>query len=107
MQNEAGTADAANYSVEPYGSFADQATARKAVRMECRLELGMEGHRLFDLRRWGNAVDVMNTYFTNEARVITSFADDPKPYESKFDVLPIPITAIDLSGGALEQNTGF
>ena len=29
--------------------------ARKAVRFERRLELAMEGHRSFDLRRWGVA----------------------------------------------------
>lgn len=107
VKNEAGTADAANYDVEPYSSFPDQDFARKAVRMERRLELGMEGHRLFDIRRWGNGVQVMNTYFTNEARVITSFAGKARPYVSKFDVMPIPINAIDLSSGTLTQNPGF
>jgi len=107
VKNEAETADAANYQIELYASFPDQAFAIKAIRMERRLELGMEGHRLFDLRRWGNGVDIMNAYFTNEARVITSFAGDPKPYEPKYDILPIPITAIDLSGGTLTQNPGF
>ena len=52
VQNAGGTGPAANYAIEPYASFADQATAIKAVRMERRLELGMEGHRLFDVRRW-------------------------------------------------------
>jgi hypothetical protein len=107
VKNETGTADAANYQVEPYGSFPDQTFARKAVRMERRLELGMEGHRLFDIRRWGNGVDIMNTYFTNEARVITSFAGKARPYDPKFDLMPIPLTAIDLSGGTLQQNPGF
>lgn len=107
LKNEDGTADAANYSIEPYDEFDSPEMALKAIRHERRLELGMEGHRLFDIRRWGNGVEVMNTYFVNEARVITSFAGDPKPYESKHDVLPIPITAIDLSGGALNQNPGF
>ncbi len=107
VQNDAGTGPAANYDVEPYASFADQETARKAVRHERRLELSMEGHRLFDLRRWGNGVEVMNAYFANEARVITSFAGDPKPYEAKHDLMLIPVTAIDLSGGTLTQNPGF
>ena len=49
----------------------------------------------------------MNEYFINEARVITSFAGKARPYESKFDILPIPLTAIDLSGGALTQNPGY
>ncbi len=99
--------NAANYKIEPYPSFPSQDYARKAVRMERRLELGMEGHRLFDIRRWGNGVDIMNAYFVNEARVITPFAGKARPYQPKFDVMPIPLSAIDLSGGILQQNPGF
>lgn len=43
--------------------------ARKAVRMERRLELAMEGHRWFDLVRWGNVVDVMNKYYASESKI--------------------------------------
>ena len=107
VKNEAGTADAANYSIEPYASFPDQDFARKAVRFERRLELGMEGHRLFDIRRWGNGVQIMNDYFANEARTITSFNGDPRPYEEKHNIFPIPQEAIDLSGNILQQNPGF
>ena len=107
VQNEAGDADAANYQVEPYAAFADQAFARKAVRFERRLELGMEGHRLFDLRRWGNGMQVMNAYFTNETRTITNFGGKTNAYEAKHDLLPIPLDAIDLSGGILTQNPGY
>ncbi len=107
VQNEAGDADAANYQIEPYGAFADQAFARKAVRHERRLELGMEGHRLFDIRRWGNGVDIINTYITNETRTITNFGGKTNPYEAKHDLLPIPLDAIDLSGGILTQNPGY
>ncbi len=57
----------ANYKVEPYASFASQDYARKAVRMERRLELAMEGHRWFDLVRWGEVVNTMNAYFASEA----------------------------------------
>jgi len=99
--------NAANYKIEPYPSFSSQDMARKAVHMERRLELAMEGKRLFDLRRWGNAESIMNAYFVNEARVITSFSGKAKPYQAKFDVLPIPLSAIDLSGGILQQNPGF
>ncbi len=96
-----------NYSIEPYPSFSSKEMAIKAVRMERRLELAMEGHRLFDIRRWGNGVDIMNEYFKNEARVITSFAGKPNAYEPKHDLLPIPIGAIDLSGDILKQNPGY
>lgn len=43
--------------------------ARKAVRMERRLELAMEGHRWFDLCRWGNVVEVMNDYYKAESQL--------------------------------------
>lgn len=99
--------DAANYEIEPYVSFPDQAFARAAVRFERRLELAMEGHRLFDLRRWGVAPDVINTYVTNEARTIENFGGKAETYTPNMDLMPIPINAIDLSGGVLEQNDGF
>ncbi|MCK7532449.1 MAG: RagB/SusD family nutrient uptake outer membrane protein [Marinilabiliales bacterium] len=50
------TKPAANYKIEPYPpghpAFSSQAEARKAVRMEMRLEFATEGNRFFDLRRW-------------------------------------------------------
>ncbi len=102
-----GASGAANYQIELYPSFTGQDHARKAVRMERRLELAMEGGRLFDIRRWGNGTTLMNEYFVNEGRVVTSFAGKTRPYDSKHDAMPIPITAIDQSGGVLEQNPGF
>ncbi|MEP4946554.1 MAG: RagB/SusD family nutrient uptake outer membrane protein, partial [Flavobacteriaceae bacterium] len=97
---------AANYVIEPYTSFPDVDYARDAVRFERRLELAMEGHRLFDLRRWGTTVEVLNEYITNESRTVTVFSE-VNPYIATFDVLPIPINAIDLSVGILEQNIGY
>jgi hypothetical protein len=99
--------DAANYQIEPYPSFPDAEYARKAVRFERRLELGVEGHRLFDLRRWGNATEVMTEYFVNEGRTITPFGTEVNPYTPTYDLFPIPLGAIDLSGGVLKQNPGY
>lgn len=102
------TTNAANYTIEPYTGFADVATARKAVRFERRVELGMEGHRLFDLRRWKVGKEVMAAYIKNEARTITPIATKFKtPYADKNNVFPIPITAIDQSINVLKQNTGY
>lgn len=102
--------DAANYQIEPYASFPDQAFARQAVRFERRLELGLEGHRLFDLRRWGNAEETINTYIANEGADIdqANYANRFGEYVSpKHDLFPIPINAIDQSGGILDQNEGY
>ncbi|RUA14341.1 MAG: RagB/SusD family nutrient uptake outer membrane protein [Flavobacteriia bacterium] len=101
--------DAANYQIEPYASFPNQDFARQAVRFERRLELGMEGHRLFDLRRWGVAEDVITTYIQNEGEDFDQSSYDTKfkPYQPIFDLFPIPINAIDQSGGILTQNTGY
>src|SRR5205814_492300 len=58
----------ATYSVGQYTTpWTDQTAARTAVRYERRLELAMEGQRFFDLRRWGIADQVLNSYLNNMA----------------------------------------
>jgi hypothetical protein len=59
------------------------------------------------LRRWGNTVSVMTEYVANESRTIPNFGTKAKTVEAKHNLLPIPLTAIDLSGGILQQNDGF
>jgi hypothetical protein len=98
---------AANYKIELYTGFPDADFARKAVRFERRLELGMEGNRLFDIRRWGVGTQVLNDYISNEARTITNFGSKAHTYESKHDLFPIPLGAIDQSGGVLTQNPNW
>lgn len=44
----------ANYKIGNYVAFASKAEALTAIRFERKLELGMEGHRFFDLMRWDN-----------------------------------------------------
>jgi len=60
-----------NYVIKPYptGTFATKGAnfARNATRMEQRLEFAMEGHRFFDLVRWGIAEKVLNKYAAEEA----------------------------------------
>src|ERR1043166_6241465 len=58
----------ATYKVSAYPAFATQAQARRAVQIERRLELGMEGQRFFDLRRYGQAIatTTINDYLNKE-----------------------------------------
>ena len=64
---------AANYFVQTYNdagvSFEEEgkAFAWEAVRFERRLEFALEGHRFFDLVRWGIAADVVNEYLQAES----------------------------------------
>ena len=102
-----GSGPAANYQVGLYTSFPDAGFARDAVRFERRVELGMEGHRLFDLRRWGVSQSVLTEYVASETRTITNFGPKVNAYQSQFDLLPIPLTSIDLSNGVLQQNPGY
>jgi hypothetical protein len=96
-----------NYVIDTYNSaWTDQGAARTAVRHERRVELSMEGHRLFDLRRWGNMVETLNAYIANEGRTIANFAAKANPVSAKHNANPIPLNAIDSSQGALTQNPG-
>jgi hypothetical protein len=88
---------AANYDIALYTlPWTDQATARKAVRFESRLEFAMEGHRIYDLQRWGIAAQVLNAYIASEApfRIYLAGRSYTAPKNRYF---PIPSQAIDRS----------
>jgi starch-binding outer membrane protein, SusD/RagB family len=103
----------ANYDVQPYpATFADQATAREAVRFERRLELAMEGHRFFDLRRYGfdYAKAILDAYQNVEETKRSHIAKSPG-FQQKNMLYPIPQNQIDLSSKAgipqLKQTEGW
>ncbi|MFN4144218.1 MAG: RagB/SusD family nutrient uptake outer membrane protein [Runella sp.] len=105
------TENAANYRVGLYTTpWTDKNVAREAVRFERRIELGMEGHRRFDLVRWGVADVVLNKYLTEEARKRTYLAG-ARFVKGKSEFMPIPNPAIVRSSRdgqpTLKQNPGY
>ena len=100
-----GTTPAATYMVKPYPSFADKTYAESALFMERKLELGQEGHRWFDLNRWG-------TTQTELTRVLSYEKNMPwganlygsATVGASVTKYPIPQRQIDLSNGKLTQN---
>ncbi|MCP9755072.1 RagB/SusD family nutrient uptake outer membrane protein [Lacihabitans sp. CCS-44] len=113
-----------NYVVKPYpaGTFATKGAdfARNATRMETRLEFAMEGHRFFDLVRWGIAEKVLNKYAAEEAvpgkepsgRVFNKRGYMAgKTFTSKNNYFPLPQDEILNSQKdgkpTLVQNTGY
>lgn len=110
VKNADGTA-AANYVIKEYSSaWPDQAYARKAVRFEERLELGMEGNRRYDLVRWGIAAETMNAYYLVEGTK-RAYLKGATFVKGKHEYFPIPIQEIlnsQVSGKpTLTQNNGY
>ncbi|MGN6265666.1 MAG: RagB/SusD family nutrient uptake outer membrane protein [Ginsengibacter sp.] len=106
------TTPAANYKIGlyPAGAFSDEAYALKAIIMERRLELSMEGQRFFDLVRWGIAAQVLNAYQAYIKNYVPYYLGT-KFTAGKNEYYPIPQSQIDAinSGGTvyLKQNPGY
>ena len=73
-------APAANYKISNYpathAAFTDKDMCIKAIRMERKLELAMEGLRWFDLARWGGAYmnKELGDYIHFESQFLAKFA---------------------------------
>lgn len=81
----------------------NQDDLRKAIRHERRVELAMEGHRWFDITRWGIAKETMDTYMAGETKEAKELYGTFQ--KGKHELFPIPSKEIDLSG--IEQNPNW
>ncbi len=106
-------ADQCDIALYPESYFQDKETARKCLRWERRLEMGMEGSRFFDLRRWGIASETLNNYFKSEAKDVY----DGQPYAEyykdahftpgKNEFWPVPYNQLYYIPGLYTQNKGY
>ena len=80
---------------------------REAIRHERRVELAMEGHRWFDITRWGIAANLLNK---NTGSYASAENEDVRAEmalftEGKHELFPIPSEEIILN--PMEQNPGY
>jgi hypothetical protein len=86
------------------GSYSKE-EAVNIVKMERRLEFGMECERFFDLVRWGDASTVLNKYYAEEIDNCAIYRE-AKFTANKDEYLPIPFAQISASNGHYTQNIG-
>lgn len=105
-----GGSPAANYVIGTYDDpWVDKDLARTAVRFERRLELSDEGHRFFDLVRWGIAATTLNAYLSYERQQVSASPFVGATFTAGVnEYLPIPQREIDVLGAdILKQNNGY
>ena len=86
----------------PSSQTGSQEQVLNAVLNERRLELALEGQRLFDLIRFGKLMEVMNDINSrDEGRL-----PQARPFVEAHRLMPIPQTALDQNAN-LQQNDGY
>lgn len=93
------------FNISTYNGSYSQEDALKIVKMERRLEMGMESERFFDLVRWGEAEKVLNKYFAEEANNCSIYGEAHFT-ANKNEYLPIPFSQVAASDGHYTQNIG-
>lgn len=94
---------AANYLIANYPSthaaFNDKETCIRAIRMERKLELAMEGQRWFDLARWGGELmsQELSDYVQFERNFLAKFAT-ASTLNSARTMFPLPESQIQTMG---------
>ncbi len=98
---------ASRYNVKPYPATGwTRDYARQALQWERRLEFATEGHRFFDLVRWGIAEKTLNEYIAVE-KVRRPYLATAKFTAGRDEYLPIPQSEITFTKGLYQQNPGY
>jgi len=93
--------------------FQDQATVRKCLRWERRLEMAMENGRYFDLHRWGIASETLNAFFQTEKNDVyegqsyAQYYSDAYYTKDKNEFYPVPYNQLYYVPGLYVQNKGY
>ena len=82
------------------------------IYKERRLELALEGHRYYDLKRTGRLATAIADFRNYNLNISTDLYDAGNTQGQFFNpgihtLFPIPITEIDLSNGLIVQNPGY
>ena len=93
------------FNISTYDGNYSADEALKIVKMERRLEMGMESERFFDLVRWGEADTVLNKYFAGESDNCSIYGAAHFT-KNKNEYLPIPYSQVAASEGHYTQNIG-
>jgi hypothetical protein len=103
IRKRAGITQPDNY----LASITTKEDMRKLIRNERRLELSFEGHRFWDIRRWGLSLnETAKGYFFDGNDYIDLPSVEIRNYQSFATYMPIPNTEI-LKFSELEQNNGW
>lgn len=94
---------AANYMIGLYPAFASADEAWTALKRERRAELSFEGHRFFDLARWGDVGTTLGKYVAFEKQYLAKYQTTP----GNFTCMPIPLNEIRASEGRFVQNADW
>ena len=105
--------DFCEIALYPASSFGNKEQARKCLRWERRLEMAMESSRYFDLRRWGIASEVLNSYFvkaknaTYDGVHYGQYYEDAHYTAGKNEFYPVPYNQLYYVPGLYKQNKGY
>ena len=93
---------AGNYRIGLWPAGTD---VRQALIAERHMELAMEGHRWFDLARWGIAQSSVQNFINYESQYLVKYSG--KTYSASWVMFPIPNDEIVTMQGLLVQNSAW